>query len=100
MQRAARGRIHLVRKRGRFPTAVLFAMSYLGITVGTCGNCWRCRVRSALHIRPLSVSIPFHVGLVTPELRAPNPLLPAFVDSLQKAAAELQARLRAASRGR
>jgi len=53
-----------------------------------------------LHIRPLSVSIPFHVGLVTPELRAPNPLLPAFVDSLQKAAAELQARLRAASRGR
>jgi len=53
-----------------------------------------------LHIRPLSVSIPFHVGLVTPELRAPNPLLPAFVDSLQKAAAELQARLRAASQGR
>ncbi len=47
-----------------------------------------------LHIRALSVSIPFHVGWVTPELRTVNPLREAFVSALQAAAAETSARLR------
>ena len=46
-----------------------------------------------LHIRPLSVSIPFHVGLVQPELRAANPLSAGFVQGLQAAAADLQGQL-------
>jgi DNA-binding transcriptional LysR family regulator len=53
---------------------------------------------SALHIRPLSVAIPFHVSLVLPELRAPNPLLAAFVRSLEAAATELRGRLKALGR--
>lgn len=48
---------------------------------------------SGLQIRPLSVSIAFHVGLVVPELRAPSPLAGAFEASLLAAAAALQARL-------
>jgi DNA-binding transcriptional LysR family regulator len=47
-----------------------------------------------LHIRALSVSIPFHVGLVTPDLRTVNPLRDAFVAALQAAAADTSARLR------
>lgn len=47
-----------------------------------------------LHIRPLSVSIPFRVGLVIPELRAPNPLRDAFVASLHAAARDLHGRLK------
>ena len=49
---------------------------------------------SDLHIRALSVSIPFHVGLVTPELRTTSPLREAFVAALQAAAADTAARLR------
>ncbi|WP_088284409.1 LysR family transcriptional regulator [Ideonella sp. A 288] len=51
-----------------------------------------------LHIRPLSVSIPFHVGLVRPELRAPSPLAEPFERALFEAAAALQARLVGLSR--
>jgi DNA-binding transcriptional LysR family regulator len=47
-----------------------------------------------LHIRPLSISIPFHVGLVIPELRSPNPLREPFVEALQQAAGDLRGRLR------
>lgn len=47
-----------------------------------------------LHIRPLSISIPFHVGLVIPELRAPNPLRDPFIEALQQAAGDLRGRLR------
>ena len=47
-----------------------------------------------LHIRALSISIPFHVGLVTPELRTVNPLRDAFVEALQAAAVDTAARLR------
>jgi len=47
-----------------------------------------------LHIRPLSISIPFHVGLVIPELRAPNPLREPLVDALRAAARDLRLRLR------
>ena len=48
-----------------------------------------------LHIRPLSESITFQVSLVTPELRAPSPLLEHFERSLFEAARALQARLKA-----
>lgn len=48
---------------------------------------------SGLQMRPLSVSIAFHVGLVMPDLRAPSPLAGAFEASLLDAAAALQARL-------
>lgn len=47
-----------------------------------------------LQIRRLSVSIPFHVGLVIPELRAPNPLREPFIEALTQAARELRSRLR------
>jgi DNA-binding transcriptional LysR family regulator len=47
-----------------------------------------------LQIRRLSVSIPFHVGLVIPELRAPNPLREPFIEALQDAARDLRTRLR------
>jgi DNA-binding transcriptional LysR family regulator len=47
-----------------------------------------------LHIRALTVSIPFHVGLVLPALRTVNPLRDAFVVALQAAAADTSARLR------
>lgn len=49
---------------------------------------------NGLQVRRLSVSIPFHVGLVVPELRAPSPLAPAFERSLFEAASALQTRLR------
>lgn len=48
---------------------------------------------AGLHLRPLAVAIEFHVGLVLPELRAPSPLLPAFVACLQDAARALHDRL-------
>jgi DNA-binding transcriptional LysR family regulator len=51
-----------------------------------------------LHIRPLSVSIAFHVGLATPELRTVNPLRDAFVAALRAAASATQARLRRLAR--
>ncbi len=47
-----------------------------------------------LHIRALSVPIPFRVGLVLPDLRTVNPLRDAFVAALQAAAADTSARLR------
>jgi DNA-binding transcriptional LysR family regulator len=46
--------------------------------------------RPGLHLRPLTESIPFHVGLVMPQLRPANPLSAAFVDALQQAADALQ----------
>lgn len=48
---------------------------------------------SGLQIRRLSFPIAFHVGLVVPELRAPNPLAAAFEASLLQAAQALEARL-------
>ena len=51
-----------------------------------------------LHIRPLSEAIPFHVGLVTPELRTVNPLRDSFVVALHAAAGAMQSRLRRAAR--
>lgn len=47
-------------------------------------------VASGLVVRPFAVSIPFHVALVQPALRAEHPLLPALRTALQAAAAELQ----------
>jgi DNA-binding transcriptional LysR family regulator len=47
-----------------------------------------------LHARPLSVHIPFHVALVLPQVRAPNPLRDAFVVALREAAADLGKRLK------
>jgi len=47
-----------------------------------------------LHLRPLSVSIPFAVTLVVPQLRPSSPLCDAFVRCLHQAAKELQARLK------
>ncbi|PXW97020.1 LysR family transcriptional regulator [Sphaerotilus hippei] len=46
-----------------------------------------------LHIRPLTVSIPFRVMLVRPTLRSSNPLSELYGRALQEAAAELQAQL-------
>ena len=51
-----------------------------------------------LQIRPLSVSIPFHVALATPELRTVNPLRESFVTALHAAAGDMRARLRRAAR--
>jgi DNA-binding transcriptional LysR family regulator len=51
-----------------------------------------------LHIRPLAESIPFHVSLIVPELRAENPLRAPFVAALQAAASELRTRLRRLAR--
>ena len=52
----------------------------------------------ALHVRPISVAIPFRVGLVQPERRAPSPLAPAFTGALHAAARDLEARLKALRR--
>lgn len=49
-----------------------------------------------LQLRPLGVPLRFHVGLVTPELRAPSPLREAFAVALREEAIALQARLAAA----
>lgn len=46
-----------------------------------------------VHIRPLSVSIPFRVSLIYPEHRPGNPLIAAFTDSLLEHAAALKDRL-------
>ena len=46
-----------------------------------------------LHIRRFSVRIPYHVALITPELRAPNPLRADFEEALRDAAAGLRHRL-------
>lgn len=48
-----------------------------------------------LHIRPLAVKVPFHVGLVLPELRPPSPLREPFVAALRAAAAAVKRRLKA-----
>ena len=47
-----------------------------------------------LQVRPLTVRVPFQVGLVLPELRAPSPLRQAFVAALREAAAAVRARLK------
>ena len=52
----------------------------------------------ALHIRPLTESIPFHVSLVVADLRAENPLRASFVDALEAAAGDLRTRLRRLTR--
>ncbi|MBI5254914.1 MAG: LysR family transcriptional regulator [Burkholderiales bacterium] len=46
-----------------------------------------------LQMRALSVRVPFHVGLVLPELRAPSPLREPFVAALREAAAAVRVRL-------
>ncbi|WP_395703660.1 LysR family transcriptional regulator [Aquabacterium sp.] len=51
----------------------------------------------ALQIRPLAVKVPFHVGLVLPELRPPSPLREAFVAALREAAAAVRLRLKSAA---
>jgi DNA-binding transcriptional LysR family regulator len=48
---------------------------------------------TGLLIRPLQVSIPFHVAAVLPQWRAEHPLRASLLASLQTAAAELLARL-------
>lgn len=53
---------------------------------------------AGLQVRPLSVSIPFAVTLVVPQLRPANPLREAFVKCLKQAASTLQASLRDLSR--
>lgn len=53
----------------------------------------------ALQIRPLALRVPFHVGLVVPELRPPNPLRDAFVAALRAAAAAVRQRLKRAAAG-
>jgi DNA-binding transcriptional LysR family regulator len=50
-----------------------------------------------LHIRPLAMTVPFHVGLVLPELRPPSPLREPFVAALHAAAAAIRRRLKAAA---
>ena len=47
-----------------------------------------------LHVRPMSVRIPFHVGLACPELRPPSPLREAFVTALREAASAVRTRLK------
>jgi len=47
-----------------------------------------------LHVRPMSVRIPFHVGLACPELRPPSPLRDAFVTALREAASAVRTRLK------
>ena len=51
-----------------------------------------------LHVRSLSESIPFHVGLVTPELRTVNPARERFEAVLEAAARATQTRLRRLAR--
>ncbi|HEX3139079.1 MAG TPA: LysR family transcriptional regulator [Rhizobacter sp.] len=53
---------------------------------------------AGLQVRPLSVSIPFAVSLVLPQLRPASPLREAFVACLYQSAAVLQARLKELSR--
>ena len=48
-----------------------------------------------LHLRPLTLSIPFQVGLVRPALRSAHPLLAACREALQQACAEQLERLAA-----
>jgi hypothetical protein len=50
-----------------------------------------------LHLRPLAVKVPFHVGLVLPDLRPPSPLREPFVAALRAAAAAIRRRLRSAA---
>lgn len=54
---------------------------------------------AGLQLRRLSVSVPFHLSLVVPTLRARNPLLPAFEASLVAAALAMRGRLKAVRRG-
>jgi len=53
-----------------------------------------------LNIRPLAVSIPFHVGMVTPLLRAPSPLAEPFAQCLRESARALETRLKSLVSGR
>ncbi|HEY4068105.1 MAG TPA: LysR family transcriptional regulator [Burkholderiaceae bacterium] len=48
----------------------------------------------ALQVRPLSVRIPFHVGLVCPELKPASPLREPFIAALREAAVAVRARLK------
>jgi len=47
-----------------------------------------------LHIRPLSLSLPFRVSAIHPEHRPAHPLASAFVNALQSEAAALRLRLK------
>jgi len=53
---------------------------------------------AGLQVRPLSVSIPFAVTLVVPQLRPASPLREAFVKCLKQVASTLQASLRGLSK--
>lgn len=53
---------------------------------------------TGLHVRPLSVSIPFAVTLVVPQLRPTSPLCDAFVQCLHQSAATLQSSLKGLSK--
>ncbi|MCK6419542.1 MAG: LysR family transcriptional regulator [Aquabacterium sp.] len=55
---------------------------------------------AGLQLRPLSVSVPFHVGLVLPGLRPPNPLREGMVRALRDAAAAVRKRLQTSPRSR
>lgn len=48
----------------------------------------------ALHVRRITVRIPFRVGLACPELRAISPLRESFIAALREAATAVRARLR------
>ena len=54
---------------------------------------------AGLHLRPISVAIPFRVGLVQPEQRPPSPIAPSFVSALRAAARDLKTRLKVLRRG-
>jgi DNA-binding transcriptional LysR family regulator len=49
---------------------------------------------AGLHLRRLSVPVPFQVSLAIPAWRAPNPLREAFTTALHAAAAEVRQRLK------
>jgi DNA-binding transcriptional LysR family regulator len=54
---------------------------------------------AGLEMRPLSVSIPFHVAVVLPQWRSEHPLRQHLLDALSEAAASLQTRLQPARSG-
>jgi DNA-binding transcriptional LysR family regulator len=93
---------HGVRRRLALETASAASVCALvrqGLGVGIVNPLTAMELAGAgLQVRPLSVSIPFSVTLVVPQLRPASPLRDAFVAGLREAAAQLQAGLRRAAR--